>query len=147
MTFSPYLIVKDMAASIAFYKAYFEEEPTYYAPGRFVNFEAGNTRLSLYNPKYDEELVQSGADVSGHFNAAYLANMKNSVTYGNNVVLNIGVDDLMSEYERVQKLNIGAVSEIMYVNIAAPYYYFILYDPDGNCLEITGKYSLQEDRS
>lgn len=145
MTLSPYLIVKDMAASIAFYKAYFGEDPTCYSPGRFVNFDAGNTSLSLYNPEYDENLIESGADLSEHYNKAYLdaslGGKCNPAKYGNNVVLNVGVPDLAAEYERVKALNIGAVSKIMYVNIAAPYYFFTICDPDGNCLEITGSYA------
>lgn len=144
MILTPYLIVKDMDAYIAFYTAYFGEEPTYYCPNRFVNFDAGNTSLSLYNPQYDEELIKSGADLSKHYNREYLnaslGRKSNPVKYGNNVVLNIGVDDLAAEYERVRGLKISEVSEIMYVNIAAPYYFFTIYDPDGNCLEITGGY-------
>jgi lactoylglutathione lyase len=144
MILTPYLIVKDMEASIAFYTAYFGQKPTYYCPGRFVNFDADNTRLSMYNPKYDEKLIESGADLSKHYNKAYLdsslGGKNNPAKYGNNVVLNIGVDDLTAEYERVKSLGIGVVSEIMYINIAAPYWFFTIYDPDGNCLEITGGY-------
>uniref|UniRef100_UPI0040563645 VOC family protein n=1 Tax=Acetatifactor sp. TaxID=1872090 RepID=UPI0040563645 len=50
------------------------------------------------------------------------------------------VDDLRSEYERLKGLNIGAVSELMYVNVHIPYWYFNVTDPDGNILEITGCY-------
>lgn len=32
----------------------------------------------------------------------------------------------------------GEVSEIMYVNITEPYYYFTVKDPEGNLLEICG---------
>lgn len=28
----------------------------------------------------------------------------------------------------------------MYVNVHMPYWYFNIFDPDGNALEITGKY-------
>ena len=33
-------------------------------------------------------------------------------------------------------LYLGNLSEIMYVNIIEPYYYFNILDPDGNILEI-----------
>jgi len=32
------------------------------------------------------------------------------------------------------------VSDIMYVHIHRPYWYFNVQDPDGNILEITGQY-------
>ena len=37
-------------------------------------------------------------------------------------------------------MSIGEVSDILYVNVHMPYYYFNLIDPDGNTLEITGNY-------
>lgn len=141
MILTPYLIVKDMEKSCAFYTALFEAEPDAYCPGRFVVFDAGNTRLSLYNPQYDDELIKSGVDLSDKFNEAYIAAKQKSVQYGNNVVLNIGVDDLASEYERIKKLKIGEMSDMLYINIAAPYWCFWLTDPDGNCIEVTGAYT------
>jgi lactoylglutathione lyase len=66
--------------------------------------------------------------------------MKIPTTYGNNFVLNITVGDLAQEYERIKALNIGKVSEIKYINVAAPYWCFHLTDPDGNCIEIAGGY-------
>ena len=46
------------------------------------------------------------------------------------------------EYKRIKDLAIGDVSEILYVNVHLPYYYFNVIDPDGNVLEITGKYEV-----
>lgn len=147
MILTPYLIVKDMEKSYAFYTAFFGVEPDNYCPGRFVVFDAGNTKLSLYNPQYDNTLFQSGADLSGKFNEAYIAAKQKTVQYGNNVVLNIGVDDLISEYERVKKLGIGEMSDLVYINIAAPYWCFWLTDPDGNCIEVTGAYTPERETS
>lgn len=56
------------------------------------------------------------------------------------VILNFEVADLNDEYERIKALNIGEVSEIMYVNVHLPYYYFNVQGPDGNTLEISGPY-------
>lgn len=53
------------------------------------------------------------------------------------VVFNFVVEDINAEYERLKSLNIE-VSQRMYVNILKPYWYFTVYDPDGNELEITG---------
>lgn len=141
MNFVPYLIVKDMAASLAFYRAYFQREPDMGLVERFPVWMIGNAALALFNPAYDEALIQSGQDLTAHYNDAYLAFRRaQSVRYGNSAVLNLFVTDLNAEYERVKALQIGPVSEILYVNIVAPYYFFNLYDPDGNCLEITGGY-------
>ena len=60
----------------------------------------------------------------------------------NVVILNFEVDDLKEEYKRIKDLAIGDVSEILYVNVHLPYYYFNVIDPDGNVLEITGKYEV-----
>ena len=144
MILTPYLIVKDMDRSYVFYQAFFGAEPDHYCPGRFVVFDAGNTKLSLYNPQYDNALFQSGADLSNKFNEAYIAAKQKPVHYGNNVVLNIGVDDLVGEYERVKKLGIGEISDLVYINIAAPYWCFWLTDPDGNYIEVTGRYNANE---
>jgi lactoylglutathione lyase len=141
MNLSIYLIVKDMNVSHSFYKALFQTDSDGWCPGRFESFSVGNTVLALYNPHYDEQLVATSDDISKHFNQAYLDGIKLPTTYGNNFVLNITVGDLAQEYERIKALNIGKVSEIMYVNVAAPYWFFNLNDPDGNCIEIEGGYN------
>ena len=79
-----------------------------------------------------------------HFNQAYLDdfNKLDSPKKNNVVILNFEVDDLKEEYKRIKDLAIGDVSEILYVNVHLPYYYFNVIDPDGNVLEITGKYEV-----
>lgn len=57
------------------------------------------------------------------------------------VVINLSIEDLRAEYERVKSLNIAAdLTKIRYINARNPYYYFCLKDPDGNTIEITGNY-------
>ena len=56
------------------------------------------------------------------------------------MILNFEVVDLNKEYKRLLDLNIRLVSKIYYVNIHWPYYYFNIVDPDGNILEISGRY-------
>ena len=68
---------------------------------------------------------------------------KTQIKYGNNFVLNFNINDLNAEYERVKELNIGKITPIMYLNIASPYYFFLLEDPDGNTIEIMGNYNLE----
>ena len=62
------------------------------------------------------------------------------VPKNNIVIFNFEVENLMDEYIRLKDLNIGKVSDLMYVNIHMPYWYFNIIDPDGNIIEITGKY-------
>jgi lactoylglutathione lyase len=54
------------------------------------------------------------------------------------MILNFWVEDLLKEYQRLKELNIGVLSEIMYVNISSPYHFFVINDPDNNEIEITG---------
>ncbi len=63
---------------------------------------------------------------------------KHKTVFGNKVVLRLRAKDLEKERARILALEIGTVSDILYVNISEPYYFFMLTDPDGNLLEITG---------
>ena len=96
--------------------------------------------ISLYNRKYDERLIEENKLT--HFNQAYLDDFykEDQIKKNNIVIFNFEVDNLRKEYERIKDLSIGEVTEILYVNIFTPYYYFNITDPDGNILEITGEY-------
>ena len=132
-----YICVADMKKSLDFYKKLLQQEPLYCNDDRWITFACG---LSLYNKEYDENLIKRGGD--SHFSPAYLDNFsKTDFPRKNNIVIfNFVVDDLKSEYERVKRLFIDKVSEIIFVNVYMPYYYFNVVDPDGNVLEITGNY-------
>lgn len=55
--------------------------------------------------------------------------------------INLGVDDLDKEYQRIAELGIGKnLTPIRYLNVFSPYWYFTFMDPDGNPIEITGAY-------
>jgi catechol 2,3-dioxygenase-like lactoylglutathione lyase family enzyme len=137
-----YLIVKDMEKSIAFYEALLGMKASSKNFHRWAQFNFGNC-IALFNPKYDEEMIRQGVDLDVHYNEAYQAYKHNThITYGNNFVLNFNVPDLNAEYARVKGLNIGEVSEILYINIVMPYYCFMLSDPDGNQIEIMGEWTL-----
>ncbi|MCL1830618.1 MAG: VOC family protein [Oscillospiraceae bacterium] len=141
MNLCPYLIVKDLAKSMAFYTTFLQTQPISYSPGRFIQYNFDNSRLALYNPDYDRRLIAEFTDITRHFNLPYLESMKTPTRYGNNVVLNFSVEDLKNEYERIKLLAIGEQSDYIYINVAAPYWCFWLRDPDGNCIEVTGNYS------
>ena len=135
-----YLIVKDWEKSLAFYETLLEMPPKHQNKLRWAEFHFHGKSISLFNPKYDEELIASGMDTSEKFNPAYLAYKNLPINYGNNFVLNFWVEDLNAEYERMKALNIGEMSEILLINLIQPYYCFMLYDPDGNQIEVTGNW-------
>lgn len=116
-----------------------QKEPLYCNDDRWIAFDCDN-QIALYNKKYDIKLLQESNDI--HFNQPYIDDFLKEDNYKKNniVIFNFEVEDLKSEYERIKALKIGKVSEIMYVNVHIPYYYFNLTDPDGNILEISGNY-------
>lgn len=124
-----------------FIKHYYSKNRFICNDNRWITFDCGNL-ISLYNRKYDEKLIKETDLI--HFNQAYLDdfNKLDSPKKNNVVILNFEVDDLKEEYKRIKDLGIGDVSEILYVNVHLPYYYFNVIDPDGNVLEITGKYEV-----
>jgi catechol 2,3-dioxygenase-like lactoylglutathione lyase family enzyme len=141
---STYLIVKDMQKSIAFYEALLDMKVSAQNFDRWAQFNFGSC-IALYNPKYDEKLIAKGENLEAHFSKKYIDYYKNrQIKYGNNFVLNFYIEDLNAEYERIKNLNIGKITDIMYLNIKSPYYHFLLEDPDGNTIEITGRYFKEE---
>lgn len=135
-----YLIVKDMRRSIAFYEALLNMKADSRKLERWAQFTCGNT-LALWNPEFDKELIRDNSDVSAYFNEEYLNyKRKNLTSYGNNVILNFNVTNLNTEYDRVKSLGLGTVTDIFYIHVVRPYYCFMLEDPDGNLIEITGDY-------
>ncbi len=133
-----YICVGDMQKSLAFYKELLQKEPLYANEDRWITFGCGNT-LSLYNKHYDEKIISR--EPNEHFNQAYIDDFfaDKGQARNNIMILNFEVDDLKQEHERLLGLNIGKVSELMYVNVHMPYWYFNIEDPDGNMIEITGR--------
>lgn len=135
-----YICVSDMETSLQFYRSLLQQEPLYANDDRWVCFDCGNM-FALYNKQYDVELL-SRLEGEQHFNEAYVNDFyqEEEEKRNNIVIFNFEVDDLKKEYERIGKLHLGKVSELMYVNVHMPYWYFNVIDPDGNVLEISGCY-------
>ena len=139
---STYLIVKNIEKSIEFYEALLEMKVSAQRFDRWAQFNFNGNCIALYNPKYDEELIKRGENLEAHYDNEYLKYWQNKkIHYGNNFVLNFYVNDLDDEYKRINKINIGKMTKIMYLNISSPYHHFLLEDPDGNTIEITGNYN------
>ena len=138
---STYLIVKDIETSKEFFEKLLQMKPTANNFNRWVQFDFEGKCIALFNSSYDADLLEKGIDLKNHYNDIYIQYYKErKIIYGNNVVLNFWVEDLKTEYKRIKNLSIGKVSEIMYINISSPYYFFTVEDPDGNTIEITGQY-------
>ena len=140
-----YICVNNLNKSLNFYRLLLNQEPLYCNEERWVTFDCGNY-LSLYNKQFDLDFINN-SDHLKHFNQSYLNNLKKEETekINNIVVFNFEVDDLISSYERIKKLELGEVSELFYVDIHIPYWYFTIKDPDGNEIEITGEYIKNND--
>lgn len=132
-----YIFASDINKSADFYRKLLEEEPLYANDDRWIQF---SNKIALYNKAYDEKIISS--EPNEQFNQAYIDDFyKDTGAPKNNlVVFNFETDNLRDEYERLKRLNIGKMSELMYVNIHMPYWYFNITDPDGNTIEISGRY-------
>jgi len=136
---STYMIVKDMDRSLNFYEKLLDMNVTSRNLNRWAQFNFDNKCIALCNLEYDKERVNSGECLDGVYSKEYLDYQKNTpIKYGNNVVLNFYIDDLKKEHMRLEVLKIGKMTPIMYINVAMPYYLFVIEDPDGNQIEITG---------
>lgn len=138
---SIYLISKDFDKSISFYRALFEREVIEQNKTRFAVFDINGLTLSIMNGKFDMEhpgeVVTKGEKCALYDDYTPIMEASNC----GKVVINLNVDDLMAEYERIKSLDIAAdLTKIRYINAKNPYYYFCLKDPDGNTIEITGNY-------
>ncbi|MFP4078990.1 MAG: VOC family protein [Bacillota bacterium] len=139
---STYLYVKAMDTSIDFYEKLFEMKVSSKNFDRWAQFNLEHGCLALMNPAYDRRRMKEEENLLDVYSREYLEAYENlKLSYGNNFVLNYYTDDLNAEYERIKELNIGKTSRIMHLNVAGPYYFFNVEDPDGNTIEITGEYT------
>lgn len=97
--------------------------------------------IALYNKNYDKKFINDKS--SERFNEVYIKDFvaDKGVPENNIVIFNFEVENLVFEYKRLKDLEIGEVSDLMYVNVHMPYWYFNIINPDGNVIEITGQYT------
>ena len=106
---------------------------------RFAMFNNPGLNLCLMNGYYDEQFPEQketrGPSYDEYDNMSEIANSTNT----KKVFINLGVEDLDKEYQRLLDLGIGMnMTPIRYINVFSPYWYFTFMDPDGNPIEITG---------
>ena len=143
---SIYLIVRDFNKSVIFYEKLLDMKVTSKNMERFAQFKFEGHNISLMNGYFDnrnpELTIRKGRYVEKFDNLVAIAESKNT----NKFILNFWVEDLEKERERIINLNIcDLVTMVKYVNNVMPYYYFQVADPDGNAIEITGRYIPRED--
>lgn len=116
-----YIETDKFAEVVSFYEKVFQVRGNVFTKNRWVEFDFGD-KLSIYNRQYD--IVETEQEKKEAVN--------------NIITLNFYSKDLKSDYERIKKLKICEVSDIMYVNFTEPYYYFNISDPEGNVIEKCG---------
>ena len=116
---SIYSIVKNFKKSTDFYEKLLAMRVSTINPGKFAEFFFDNKCISLMSE-------------------SNLHNHEYSGSGDHKFVIKFLIDDLQSEYERVSSLNIGKVTEIK--EAYPEYFYFRIFDPDKNVIEITGSY-------
>ena len=134
--YSTYIETDKFDEVVNFYEKIFQKKGNVFTKNRWIEFDFGN-KLSIYNRLFDEEIIKNG-DLKDCYNIEYINNfnLERGEKKNNIVTFNFYTSDLKEEYNRIKKLNICKMSEIMYVNITEPYYYFNIFDPEGNTIEI-----------
>lgn len=134
--YSTYIETDKFDEVVEFYEKIFQVKGNIYTKNRWIEFDFGN-KLAIYNRLYDEEKIRY-EDLKDCYNDEYIKNFNidRGEKKNNIVTFNFYTSNLKNEYERIKKINICNMSEIMYVNIREPYYYFNIYDPEGNTIEI-----------
>ena len=134
--YSTYIETDKFDEVVDFYEKIFQIKGNVYTKNRWIEFDFGN-KLAIYNRLYDEEKIRN-EDLKDCYNDEYIKNFNidRGEKKNNIVTFNFYTSNLKEEYERIKKLNICNMSEIMYVNITEPYYYFNIFDPEGNTIEI-----------
>ena len=134
--YSTYIETDKFDEVVEFYEKIFQTKGNIYTKNRWIEFDFGN-KLAIYNRLYDEKKIKS-EELKDCYNDEYIKNFNidRGEKKNNIVTFNFYTSNLKEEYERIKKLNICNMSEIMYVNITEPYYYFNIHDPEGNTIEI-----------
>ena len=134
--YSTYIETDKFDEVVEFYEKIFQVKGNIYTKNRWIEFDFGN-KLAIYNRLYDEEKIRN-EDLKDCYNDEYIKNFNidRGEKKNNIVTFNFYTSNLKEAYERIKKINICNMSEIMYVNITQPYYYFNIFDPEGNTIEI-----------
>ena len=116
-----YLKVRDMDRAVRFYETFLGVEASYRYQDRWVSITDG---LGLYNPAYDLEHDLPTTEYD------------RKTRTGNNVIVVFAADDIEREHDRVKALGATGVTDIVEINLMAPYRFFQFQDTEGNLVEV-----------
>lgn len=138
---SIYLVVKDFNKSLDFYEKLLDMKVSARNGERFAVFNNDGLNICLFNGYYDaeqpEQMETIGESYPIYDDSLAIVNSANN----RKVFINLDVPDLQEEYDRIVSLGIATeLTPIRYLNVFSPYWYFTFMDPDGNPIEITGRY-------
>lgn len=139
---SIYLVVRDFDRSVSFYEKVLDMKVSAVNGKRFAMFQNDGLNLCLMNGYYDaknrDQVMTKGGYWEVYDNHSKIADSENP----HKVFINLGVEDLRAEYQRIKDLGIAEeMTPIRYIHVFSPYWYFTFMDPDGNPIEITGGYT------
>jgi len=137
---SVYIVVKDFRKSVDFYEKLLGIPLSSENTGRFASFYFEGHCISILNGLFDAEnpdkVTHKGEDGSEDLREIALAPNTHKFTF------NFCAEDLRASHERIKGLGLADdLSRVKYFCYVAPYYFFTLTDPDGNMIEVTGKYT------
>lgn len=138
---SIYLVVKDFNKSLDFYEKLLDMKVSARDGERFAVFNNDGLNICIYNGYYDslhpEQMKTKGEAYPIYDDSEAIADSENN----RKIFINLSVPDLQEEYDRIVRLEIAnELTPIRYLNVFSPYWYFTFMDPDGNPIEITGRY-------
>jgi len=119
-----YLKVRDMSRAVRFYEAFLGVESKTRYEDRWASITG---HLGFYGPGYD---LEHGVPMTEY---------DREVQVGNNVMLAFGTDGIERERDRVKSLDATGVTDVVEVNLMAPYRLFQFQDPEGHVIEV-GKF-------
>ncbi|MDE7398312.1 MAG: VOC family protein [Oscillospiraceae bacterium] len=139
---SVYLVVRDFDKSVSFYEKVLDMKVSAVNGKRFAMFNNEGLNLCLMSGYYDDQnrsrVITKDDYWEVYDNQSKIADSANN----RKVFINLGVEDLRAEYERIKGLGIAEqLTPIRYIEVFSPYWYFTFMDPDGNPIEIAGGYT------
>ncbi|MCL2301486.1 MAG: VOC family protein [Firmicutes bacterium] len=141
---SVYIVVKDFRKSVDFYEKLLGIPLSSENNGRFASFYFEGHCISILNGMFDaanpDKVTRKGGEEgSDALREIALAPNTHKFTF------NFSADDLRASHARIKALGLAEdLSRVHYMCYAAPYYFFVLHDPDGNMIEVTGRYTPEE---
>jgi predicted enzyme related to lactoylglutathione lyase len=116
-----YLKVEDMDRAVGFYEAFLGVKAEHRYEDRWASV---TDRLGLYNPSFDAD------------NRVPMTEYDRESRIGNNVIVVFASEDIEKDYERVKSLGATGITDIVEINLMAPYRFFQFQDTEGNIVEV-----------